>query len=150
MNDSEKTVVENQPTPAMPVPVRSRWKKRILIGAVALCLVFSGMVIGAGAAVMHMKRFHFATAMPPQFLANRIFEGVTRHLTLDTDGKERVKAVIDSRFQAISRIRERSNGEMFSEFEGMRDDVAELLQPKDAAEWNKRMNYYLEKFAPTR
>jgi hypothetical protein len=37
---------------------------------------------------------------------------------------------------------------MRREFEGMRDDVAALLRPDDAAEWNTRMNRYLDRFTP--
>lgn len=150
MNNNEKTITEGQSNHTLPVPARSRWKKRILVGAVAVCLVVSGMVIGAGAATMRMKRFHLATAQSPQCLGNRLVERVSKHFTLGTDDKGRVKAVIDSRIQTISHIRERSNGDIYREFEDMRDDVAKLLQPQDAVEWNKRINYYLEKFAPNR
>lgn len=145
MND-----IENKPDYAAPIRPRPRWKKRLLVGAVAVVLVASGMFIGGGAVIMRMRRHNFASAIPPQHIGRELYEGVSKHAKLDTGRKEQVKAAIDARVQAMERIRERANDEMRSEFEGLRDDVAKSLQPDDATEWNKRMNRYLDRFASDR
>lgn len=150
MSDMENNTVEDKHCDVLPTPSISRWKKRILIGVVAAGLVVSGMIIGGGSIVMRMRRSHFATAMPPQSIGRELYGVVNWHAKLDEVQKEELRSAIDARIQVMERIRENSNNEIRKEFEGMRDDVAKLLRPDDAAEWNKKINRYLEKFAPER
>lgn len=146
----DANAIETVTNPVAPVKPRSRWKKRLLIGGMALVLLVSGAIIGGGAVVLHLEHRSFVSAIPPRYIGRELYEGVSEHTKLDAAQKEQVKTAIDARIQVMERIRESSITEMWSEFEGLRDDVAKILNPDDAAEWNRHMGWYIEKFSKNR
>ena len=140
MNNSE-----NKDDGALHNVSRGRLKKRILIGGVAVLLLVSGMVIGGGITVIHMKRIYTSINLP-QSIGERLYTRLLEQAKLDDSQKAQIKSIIDMRFKSIEQIRELSINDIRSEFESLRDEVAEHLQPDDAIAWNQRMDFYINKF----
>lgn len=142
-NESGK---DKQTSRIMHISHKARRKKKRFIIITSLILVASGMLIGGGLVLIWGQRNYFGRAIPPGKIGLGLYHRIAKSTSIDDDQKEKIKEIIIRRMETAEQLRSQTRQEIGAEFESMRDEIVQMLPPKEAEEWRQRMNKYAEKF----
>lgn len=130
MNDS------NAPTPARHLPP-SPWRRVrtwLLLGLGLILFVAGGAVGGGTATLLIFNRLQHHT-YNPKSNPNRVTSGLKRQLHLSTAQADRIEAIFASRESNIVQLHRRARADVAAELRMMRNDVANVLKPKQRQQW---------------
>jgi hypothetical protein len=119
-------------TPVRPA-APSRWR------AVALALVIfvSGAVAGAAVSLTLARRATLSALRRPELVPARLAARMRTRLHLTPDQETAVARIIATRQAAWLAVRRSVRPQVEAELEGLRSDVAAVLDPQQALAWNR-------------
>ena len=139
---------ETTPTPSRttlpPRRPRRGWRAWLL----ALLIFAGGAASGAGVtAVVAVKRVQHAIRHPEETPA-RITAHLRRRLDLSDDQAAAIRQIVERRHRTMQAIRQDVWPQVRSELEGVRTDVAGVLDEPQRAKWEAMYQTMLERWVP--
>jgi len=123
------------PTPVQPPTIPPRRPGRWLSVLLAVSLLLSGMVIGAGlATIVIVKRIQHGLTHPETFPAAAAGK-LRRVLDLTPGQVQAVEAILRRRQASLQEIRMEFRPRLESELDEIGRQIAEVLKPDQAARW---------------
>lgn len=134
MNPEESKVSESQRLiTRMHATQNKRYAKAVLLILIAMA---AGIVIGAGGAVVYMKK-HFHRVPPkPEAIAQAMMEHMHSILKVAPDEETRIKEIIDKHMTEAEQIRKKSFADSRPVFEKMNAAIEEVLGPERFKVWD--------------
>lgn len=117
-------------------PRRKRWRA-ILFGAIIL---LGGIAIGAGGTVIVLHRALTYAIHHPEVAPERVSERIRRKFDLSQGQTARVKSIIAARQKNLQALRRQWQPHAEKELDGIREDVASILEPDKARRWRERFD----------
>jgi protein-tyrosine-phosphatase len=143
MTEQPPTEDEGQESVAPPAR-RSGYWRQILLGALILVC---GMAIGsAGTVILIGNRPHsrvLQTVRQRESAPRLMTERLQRDLRMSPEQASRVEAIVRKRLEAIWQIREEQRPRITEQFELMKKEVAEVLDPDQAKRWTEQFERFL-------
>lgn len=124
-----------RPTAVLPPRRRAGWLPTIL----ALATLLSGVVIGAcGIVVVGRGPLLRYVMGSPDMVPAEAMDRIGRDLQLTPAEREAVQAIVYRRMQRVEEIRTQGRADVREQLDGLRDDVASVLDAEKARRWQKR------------
>lgn len=133
------------PEPIAPLPARPKRWRIVLLGIAILML---GALIGSGVTVIVIKKMVLHAISHPEKASARIANRIQRKLDLSAEQAAQVRSIIAERQKALQAIRREVQPRVEKELNGLRDDVAALLEPDKARRWRERFDRLKRSWVP--
>jgi len=136
VSDEPRLSVQEETEP-LPRPGRSRsWLPLVL--AVAILLL--GIVIGGSAVILFGRSLVVGHPGPAVGIPPDAVSRIVRDLAVTDDQRRAAEDAIFRRLRRIEDVRDKSITDIEAEFDGMREDVAKLLDEQQAKRWRERFD----------
>ncbi len=123
-----------------PVPKRSPWRRVVLGVLILVC----GAAIGAGGGNIVTKtttrKRIWSTWGSPSRTSEYMARRIEKELELSPEQAAQVKDIVQQRMEAVREILEQTRPQRDEQYELMKQEVAEVLNPTQAAEWQERFD----------
>lgn len=113
-----------------------------------IAILVCGAVIGSGLTVVILHRIVIHAIHNPEEFPARITKRIKGKLNLSDAEAAKVQAIIARRQKAIQDIRREVWPRIESELESTREEVAAILNAKQARSWRKRFDYLKGQWMP--
>lgn len=133
-----------EPVPSLVRP-RRRWWRSLLVG---IAILFCGMLIGSGLTMRVLWNRVTDIVQHPDQLPQRITQRVNRFLDLTPEQQTKVQDILAKRQLSIEALRRQVYPNIQSEMDGLRDDVAAILNPDQARRWKERFEQLRTRWWP--
>jgi hypothetical protein len=127
-----------------PKAKRPRWRSWLCGGLILL----SGMILGSALCLVGMVKVVVFAARHPEQTQEKIVRQLTRRLDLSDGQAEAVKAALRPRLKAVVQIRHEALARAAVEVESMKEEVAVLLDEKQAHKWRERIARIQKRLPP--
>jgi hypothetical protein len=130
---------------ALPLPKkRGKWRM-VLLG---ISILFTGMIIGAGASFIAVHRAVQKTIRNPEDIPARIAHRIRKKLDLNEDQTKRILNIMRARQKNIQALRREYQPKLEKELNEVRDEVSGVLEPEKARKWRHRFEELKSNWLP--
>jgi len=133
------------PSAPLPAPRRRRWLSILL----ALLVFMSGLAIGAAGAVAFIVHQVQYTIHHPALVPERAAARLASKLSLTPVQQAQVREVITRHQAKIQHLRREVQPRIEVELQGVYDEVAAVLDPKQCATWQALYSDFKAKWLPS-
>jgi Spy/CpxP family protein refolding chaperone len=102
-----------------------------------LVILGSGIVIGSVGTLVVVKRGIADAVQHPERIPERTVDRMARRYDLTDEQRAKVEAILTTRLQRMAQIRRRIRPHVDAQLDSLREDVAEVLSEKQAAQWRE-------------
>lgn len=134
------------PVPVPSPPVRRRSSRLLFLLTIFVC----GIVVGAVGGGVWTRERMIAMMKHPEQLADRIVPKIRAELALDDDQSRKVEEIVRRRHALMESLRAETHPKQFAEFQAMRGDVANLLEPEQREKWSALCDRVEQSYMPAR
>lgn len=124
---------------------RSRRLRSVVFG---LLILLCGIFIGSGGTVIVVFRLLTHAIHHPEEIPTRVVNRLRFNLDLTDKQAAKIKIIITKRQKTIQAIRRETQPRLERELDGIRADVAAVLNPEQARSWKKRFDYFRKLWIP--
>jgi hypothetical protein len=128
-----------------PVPTRGSTLRMVAAG---LVILVSGIAIGAGVGLQAVRLRVIDTVSDPDSVPARLSFIMQRLLELSNEQREQLEHIFEAKRPEIDAVRARIRPEMDKLFDELKHEVAAILTPDQAAQWNTKFDEIREKWRP--
>ena len=128
----------------MSLIVSARWRAI----ALALVIFISGAVAGAAVTITALRHKTQSALRQPELLPARLAARIRSRLRLDAGQEAAVTRIFAERQAAWIGIRRSVRPQVEAELEGLRRDVAAVLTPRQAEQWNRLFERGRQRWLP--
>jgi hypothetical protein len=111
------------------------WKKTGVIVAVGALFLVIGAGIGAGAAILHVRKVFAPEAGRMERIGNMVTVSITDDVALSTKESEKIDALIQRHMGALERINSEYGQSIQGAFDDMCLEICEILGPQRSHAW---------------
>jgi len=138
-NDSERQITAEHGSdggpPAAARAIRRRWPRWVAMVLLGLVIFGSGIVIGSVGTLTFVRRAMVRAVKHPEQLPDRAIARMTRRYDLTPEQQAEVGAILRTRMQRMTAIRQQLRPYLDAELDSLRDDVAGVLTEEQATQW---------------
>lgn len=116
-------------------PRRQTGKRRLLSLFAALALVALGAVIGCGLTIIYFRNNMTPRPPQPDEMADRILTRMHRTFPVEADEDAEIRRIVLERMTEIKELRRSSFRAIREQFDGMNDDLLQVLGPDRHQKW---------------
>ncbi len=127
-----------------PRPRMRRW----LLVLLGILILVSGMVIGSGMTVIIARKKIIHAIRHPEKVPERITVRLKKKLNLSGDQTEQVKEILTRHLRSIMEIRQETRPRILKELNVMRNEIAKVLNERQARLWRKRFEALMRVLPP--
>jgi hypothetical protein len=113
-----------------------------------IAILIMGALIGSGITVIVVKKMVLHAVSHPEEAPARITKRIQSKLDLSGEQAAKVRSIIAERQKALQAIRREVQPRVEKELNGVREDVAALLEPEKARQWRERFDYLKRLWVP--
>ncbi len=145
MSDETSMGLNAADTPPSAQPKRGR---PVLMGAI---IFFCGILVGTAGTFIGMDRMMSQRFRHPEKMVERMVDDLSVKLDLSTDQRTQVTAILQQNRDNMDRLfREEIRPQIDAEFNALKENVAAVLTPEQAAKWNDDFEHMRKRFGPPR
>jgi len=127
-----------------PLPKRRRWWRDVVLG---ILLFACGVVVG-GAAVSRFHAHRMLSVSQNGIDRERMYHRLQRALDLNEEQAAKVRAIVGKGLDDLRAVRLRMRPEVEAALEGVRDEVAAVLDDTQKQKWESRFDQIRERWLP--
>jgi hypothetical protein len=131
-------------TPAPAARPRRNYRRLVM----ALVIFVCGALVGAGGALIVVRGVVLHGIHNPEDATEWIVRGMGRRLDLTPEQREGVSNIFHQHLRALESIRSDVRPRVDARLEAMRDEIAALLNEKQAAQWKRNFDTMRKRWTP--
>ncbi len=121
-------------------PPTSPPRRRIPVYIQGALFLLCGLIIGSGLTVVTIRGAVQRMVAHPELLPARILQRMDSQLDLDDTQRAAIEGILQERLAAFKAIRARVQPEIQAEFDSLRNEVGEVLNPEQRELWQSRFD----------
>jgi len=139
-------VTAHSPIEATPTPLRHKRHSALLRG---LVIFICGALAGAGLSSILLTNLMANRFRHPELMLKRMMSELTKTLELSPEQQIKVEIILQkNREEMDAMFREEIRPKVDARFNSMREEIAAVLDEKQAAEWKQNFDQIRKRFGP--
>ena len=126
-----------------PVP-----RRRFPAYVTGILFLVCGLIIGSGSTLLLIQTAVHKMIAQPEILPARILDRMEYRLSLKPEQRTAIEQIVEKRMAAFEAIRRRVSPEIQTELDRLRNEVSDVLDPEQKAQWELQFDKIRQRWQP--